>query len=67
MNFQPPDTPEPLEPGDMINWQSEEIERQQAALLRAKSILMRWCNDGMDISTVRQLERETIAFCAEKS
>lgn len=42
-----------------------DIEKQNLLLKieQAKSLLMRWCNDSLDMVQIRQLERESMSFC----
>lgn len=42
---------------------ASKIDSMQADMLKARSILLRWCNDGMNDAQINQLERETLEFC----
>lgn len=38
---------------------------QNLELEKAKSLLMKWCNDSLTCEQVKTLEKESIAFCFE--
>jgi hypothetical protein len=50
---------------EVDDWAAQTIKDMSVDLLKARTLLMRWCNDTMTKEQVRELEKETIKFCSE--